>query len=469
MKTLKLIMTVTLLVLAASVSVEAQQDQTPIRVWADGASYAYFQNPESSYVEIYCAAQRKDIQFQEYDSAFQGAVLFEVELTDQSRKTADTVRKWLPISVEFLEDASKPDARAFDVIPLVLRPGTYKGKLTAVDGLSRRSGIATFDLVVKDYSSPNLSLSDLELSYKIVPLKEKPDSLLSGLVKADRVVIPNPTTYFSNEDTLIYFFAEVYNLVQRPGASDEFELKTTLLDSYGYELREFPAERYKKPGPTSVLTKGLPSRGLPGGNYELNVRLEDLATGRKVSSSKKFTLIYAFDQLTPTMSSPDSFTVDDAALMEQVIRYITSKEEKETYSQLNLEGKKQFLVAFWERHNPSPGSKINAYKNERFRRFIYANHYYSNSLLNRTDGWRSDRGRIYITYGQSDQIDRNPSAMGEKPWERWSWDRLPGQSGGNYCLFVDETGYGNYRLVHSTIQGEISNPEYEKLLEEQEK
>ena len=113
--------------------------------------------------------------------------------------------------------------------------------------------------------------------------------------------------------------------------------------------------RNKKPGTTAVITEALPVKGLPGGSYELNVRVEDIATGRKVASTKKFMLIYAFDQLTPTMTNPDSLTVDDAKLMEQVIRYITSKEEKDTYSQLNLDGKKAWLKAFWDRKNPNPG------------------------------------------------------------------------------------------------------------------
>lgn len=461
----RLFMLLAVIILPASLmAVDSLQVQLPLRVWADGASYAYFQHPESTYVEVYCAAQRKGIQFEELNGVYRGALYFYVEMSDHSGKMIDSVGSWLPVSSKYLEDIDSESVRVFNVIGRVMLPGNYKMKLTAVDGLSRKTGFATFELNVRDFKSETLNLSDLELAYDIAPMKS--DTIFSPLIKADRRIVPNPNKYFSNDDTLFFFYAEVYNLVQRPEGSDEFEIKMTLLDSYGYEVREYPLERHKKPGTTAVITKGLPSRGLPGGNYELSVRVEDIATGRKVTSSKKFTLIYGFDQLTPTMASPDSFSVDDANLMEQVIRYITSKEEKVTYSQLNLDGKKNFLAAFWDRNNPKRGSKINSYKNEMFRRFVYANHFYSNSLLNRTDGWSTDRGRIYITYGQPDQIDRNPSAMGDKPYERWYWDRLPGQSGGNYCIFVDETGYGNYRLVDSTIKGEISNPNYQKLLEE---
>jgi GWxTD domain-containing protein len=373
----------------------------------------------------------------------------------------------VPVDVTYLEDAYKEDVRIFDAIPCILAPAKYKMRLTAIDGISKRTGVSTFELTVKSFVSNNLDISDLEMAYQIIPMET--DTILSALIKADRRVIPNPSRYISNDDSLLYFYCEVYNLVQREGGSDEFEIKATLLDSYGYELREYPVVRNKKPGTTAVVTEALPVKGLPGGSYELNVRVEDIATGRKVASTKNFMLIYAFDQLTPTMSSPDSLSTDDAKLMEQVIRYITSKEEKDTYSQLNLEGKKAWLKAFWDRKNPNPGSKVNSYKNEIFRRFLYANYYYSTSVAKRSDGWSSDRGRVYIQYGPPDQVDQHPSTMGQKPYERWLYYRLPGQSGGNYFVFVDDTGYGNYQLRHSTVKGEISNPEFEKILEEGEK
>jgi GWxTD domain-containing protein len=446
---------------------EPQQAQQPLRVWADGASYAYFQDSTKSYVEVYVALQRKDIKFEDMQGFYEGKVYLYLEIMDESGKMVDSLGKWVPIDVKYLEDAYKEDVRIFEAIPCILPPEKYKMRLTAVDGIGKRTGVSTFELDVKNFNSDNLDISDLEMAYEIVPMKT--DTILSALMKADRKVIPNPSRYISNEDSLLYFYCEVYNLVQREAASDEFEIKATLLDSYGYELREYPVVRNKKPGTTAVITEALPVRGLPGGSYELNVRVEDIATGRKVASTKKFMLIYAFDQLAPTMTSADSLTEGDAKLMEQVIRYITSKEEKDTYKVLNLDGKKEWLKAFWDRKNPNAGSKVNTYKNEIFRRFLYANYYYSSSAAKRNDGWNSDRGRVYIQYGPPDQVDLRPSTMALKPYERWLYYRLPGQSGGNYFIFVDETGYGNFQLRHSTVKGEISNPEFEKLLDEGEK
>lgn len=441
----------------------AQALVDPIRIWADGSSYLHFQDRTKSYVEVYCAFQRADFQFEDKEGVFEAIGFLYVEAFDKNGVLADSASRFVPMSVRFLEDAYKKDVRIFDVLPLLLAPGRYNLKVTAVDAVTKRSGIATFELNVRDFSGDDLKMSDLEMAYDIQSLDTT--SSISSLIKANRRVLPNPNRYFSNEDSLIYYYTEVYNLSDKADASNEFSVQATLHDAFGYELRKYALRTHKKPGTTAVLTDAVPVKGIPGGAYELHIEIKDLATGLKASAAKKFMMIYGFEQLAPTMADSSAFTDRDAQLMEQVIKYISTSEEKDMYRDLDLDGKKAFLAQFWDRKNPKPGSPVNEFKNEIFRRFAYANQYYSTTLVTKDDGWKTDRGRIYITYGNPDNIERHPSSMGQKPFERWYYDRLPGQTGNDYCLFVDLDGYGNYRLVHSTIKGEISNPEWEAKIE----
>jgi GWxTD domain-containing protein len=459
----KRLMLITLLLAALAGTVMAQAPIEPIRIWADGTSYMHFQDRTKSYVEIYCAFQRSDFQFEDKDGHFSAIALLYVEAFDKSGAVVDSNSKFVPMDVNYLEDAYKKDVRIFEVLPLLLTPGKYNLRVTALDVNTKRSGIATFEFDVREYSSTDLSVSDLELAYDIMPLDSSGN--ISSLIKANRRVLPNPNRYYSNEDSLIHYYSEVYNLSSKAGASNEFEVQVSLHDSFGFELRKFATKHFPKPGSTAVLTDAVPVSGIPGGAYELRVTVHDLASGLRASSTKKFMMIYGFEQLSPTMSDSSNFTESDASLMEQVIKYISTSDEKAMYKDLDLPGKKAFLAQFWDRRNPRPGSPVNEFKNEVFRRFAYANQYYSTTLLERTDGWKTDRGRIYITYGNPDNITRHPSSMGQKPYETWHYDRLPGQSGGDYCLFVDLDGYGNYRLVHSTLRGEISNPDWEAKLE----
>jgi hypothetical protein len=77
------------------------------------------------------------------------------------------------------------------------------------------------------------------------------------------------------------------------------------------------------------------------------------------------------------------------------------------------------------------------------------------------DGWRSDRGRVYILYAEPDEIERFPSSENAKPYEIWYYHQIEGSV---QFIFVDRTGFGNYRLVHSTKRGELQDEEWERNL-----
>jgi hypothetical protein len=58
------------------------------------------------------------------------------------------------------------------------------------------------------------------------------------------------------------------------------------------------------------------------------------------------------------------------------------------------------------------------------------------------EGWRSDRGMVYITLGPPNNIDRHPFDYDAKPYEIWEYYDMNQQ-----FIFVDETGFGDYRLT----------------------
>ncbi len=59
------------------------------------------------------------------------------------------------------------------------------------------------------------------------------------------------------------------------------------------------------------------------------------------------------------------------------------------------------------------------------------------------EGWRTDRGRIYIQFGEPDEIDDYPLAANSQPYQVWHYYRR-----GSYrkFVFVDEFEDGDYRL-----------------------
>jgi GWxTD domain-containing protein len=112
--------------------------------------------------------------------------------------------------------------------------------------------------------------------------------------------------------------------------------------------------------------------------------------------------------------------------LNEVVAYIITAEEERLFRQLKSdEEREQFIDQFWLRRDPIPDTDKNEFREEYFERIAYAN---QNFAVDDVLGWRTDRGRIYITYGQPYEIQK--SASGEI-WlfklSRGLFDRVPGE------------------------------------------
>jgi len=140
--------------------------------------------------------------------------------------------------------------------------------------------------------------------------------------------------------------------------------------------------------------------------------------------------------------------------LEQDVVWIITPEEKAAFKALqNDEQREDFVTAFWQRRNPGPDDYENEFKEEHYRRIAYANEHFGNG----DPGWKTDRGRIYITYGKPDHVaaysaqDTHPQAEDGQnyaglPVETWSYRYLEGVGMDVVIDFVDICGCGDYRM-----------------------
>ena len=99
--------------------------------------------------------------------------------------------------------------------------------------------------------------------------------------------------------------------------------------------------------------------------------------------------------------------------MREDVRYILTSEERKAFVRLTTdEERENFIEQFWLRRDPTPDTQENEYREEHYRRIAYANERYASGI----PGWRTDRGRIYITFGPPDEIESHPSGgMYQRP------------------------------------------------------
>ena len=119
--------------------------------------------------------------------------------------------------------------------------------------------------------------------------------------------------------------------------------------------------------------------------------------------------------------------------VDQDVRWIITDQELAAFKHLsNDEERDQFIENFWLRRNPNPDSPDNEYREEHYARIAYANEHFAAGK----QGWRTDRGHIYIAFGKPDSIDSHPSGGNyERPME---------EGGGNTSTFPFETWHYRY-------------------------
>lgn len=143
--------------------------------------------------------------------------------------------------------------------------------------------------------------------------------------------------------------------------------------------------------------------------------------------------------------------------LENDVAYIITDQEKKAFRALATdEERENFIENFWRRRDPNPDTEENEYREEYYERIAYANEHFTSGI----PGWKTDRGRIYITFGKPDSIESRPAGgMYERPsyegggststypFETWFYRHLDGVGDGLEIEFVDPTGTGEYRLA----------------------
>lgn len=143
--------------------------------------------------------------------------------------------------------------------------------------------------------------------------------------------------------------------------------------------------------------------------------------------------------------------------LQEDVTYIITDEERQAFKRFQTdEERDQFIEQFWLRRDPTPDTVENEFKEEHYRRIAYANERFASGI----PGWKSDRGRIYITYGPPDEREEHPSGgtyerpieegggtTSTYPFEQWRYRYLEGIGTDIIIEFVDPTMTGEFRMT----------------------
>jgi GWxTD domain-containing protein len=154
--------------------------------------------------------------------------------------------------------------------------------------------------------------------------------------------------------------------------------------------------------------------------------------------------------------------------LDEDVAYIISSEERAAFQNLTTDAERErFIEQFWQRRDPSPGTVVNEFKEEYYRRIGYANQRFRAAI----PGWKTDRGRIYIMYGPPDEIDSHPSGGSYQrpasegggvalmyPFEDWRYRYIEGVGANVAIRFIDPALDGSYRMASDPSNPNLASP-----------
>jgi GWxTD domain-containing protein len=214
-----------------------------------------------------------------------------------------------------------------------------------------------------------------------------------------------------------------------------------------------------------IIAAIVPLVGFAAGSWLVEAETEGRSAYASVSPPAE-----ALQQTIPTPAPVPAVPNDVGSLaswMEDNAPDISTDEEQAAFKALRRdEERRAFIAQFWLRRDPTPGTPENEFRNEYYRRIVLANERFGTAG---TPGWKTDRGRILVRFGQADEVETHAQggtylrADGGRtstfPFERWRYHAIDGVGQNIILEFVDVGRNGDYRLTFDPAEkGKLIRP-----------
>jgi GWxTD domain-containing protein len=412
-----------------------------------------------TFVEIYYAFSRDSVLHKPDGKNF--VATYETKLDISTSDSVIKTIEWKREDIINSRSDIKPNQMISDVYPILLAEGTFKIYLELEDISGQKRAFNQIQVKVEPHASDSLWMSDIQVGINILRSEDQ-----NRFVKNGWSVVPNPSNIFNLNWPVLYYYCEIYNLKSPQFAPDSrYNVISTIRDINGQIIKKIPAKSKQITGESVVEINKTVVSSLMSGVYELTVDVVNLATEEKIQRKKQFYVYRAPDYAQSEAEQPKSrdnlyliFLTKSEEELDQEFEYasyLSNSSEEDIYEDLNLEGKRKFLANFWDLKNTVEGQNSQQFRQTYLNLVLKANNLYTSGG---TEGWKSHRGRVLITYGEPDEIERNYGGGAPKEHERWTYNLL---QGGIYFIFVDVSGYGEFRLVHSNARNEVYDRNWE--------
>lgn len=424
--------------------------------------YAKFKYGDKVYLEIYYSINQSSLTVTKNDSAQSVSALLSINMFNADSNKY-SIRKKYQVNAEE-KNGQGFSKNLLGVLGFVIESGNYNLEIKVSDlADSNISKSYNEKISVGKFSDTNVNLSDVEFSARIINESTNSKSIF---YKNTMEVYPHPMNVFGKSFPILFYYLELYNLVNDSTKGNLF-LIAQVVNSQGKKVFEKSKPIGRKNNEVVEVGTINVSKYLSGA-YTFYINLFNQSTNRGVVSSKKF-FVYNPDIIDSSQTKKQditSATSEYAVLSEEECdemflsaQYIAAGNEIDKYKKLtSVEAKREFFFQFWKMRDSDLSTPENEFKNEFLERVKHVENKYKS--FNKR-GVKTDRGRVYVTYGEPDEIELHPNDYDKKPYEIWYYNSI---EGGVIFIFGDVAGYGDYELLHSTKRGEMRDDNWARRI-----
>ncbi len=419
-------------------------------------NYATFSTPDNQpYIETYFSVDGSSTKYHQMaDSAWQNQVNIQVIFFRE-----DSIIDFAKYSLTGNPIAdTNLFADMLDVQRYALPSGVYRFSIRLSDQYAPQDTLSTVVEVEVDYPNDRMVFSDIEL----ISSYEKGGEGI--LVKNDYTLIPYVFNYYPTGVDVLTFYNELYHSQTQLG-DEPFILY--------YYIRPFEVDRrldqyfkMKKtePGQVKVTLSSFDIKKLPSGNYLLVMEARD-RNNEMLAQKELF-----FQRSNPgsefnlnsllALNAENTFAggIANRDTLIQYIKYLgpisTDLERRFIEGQLNtadVATLQKYFLNFW-----SERDRLNPEK-------AWADYHLLVKQVNNSfksvafDGYETDRGRVYLQYGQPNVISENYNEPAAYPYEIWQYYQLGDQRDKKFVFYSHDNVTNDFQLIHSNAIGELSN------------
>lgn len=412
------ILTGVILFLFLSALVHAQEDKTikdntritKARYYQDFLNFAT-DKPGITRLDIFIQVSYDELTFVKTGQQFESNYMVSITVYDEKKEKILTEKTFNEkIDVDQFSQTNSRNNFNISMRSFELTPGKYLIRTSIEDKESKKPYASENVFTVRDFSKKP-AVSDMMFIAK------------TTVSQGSNRILPNITRDITAQKEGIPLFFEVYSNARK---NIKIEFDISLSDKK--IVYKDTLSRSIDSGRTQIFYTVNPKE-ISLGSYLLSLNLKDDQGGNASSSYKSFISRWA---------GLPSTIIDLDKAVAQLVYIATSSEKSFIEKATTREEKIKRYLDFWKKKDPVPSNEENEVFDEYYRRINYTDENFSHYV----EGWKTDRGMVYIILGPPNNVDRHPFDYDSKPYEVWEYYEL-----NKSFIFVDETGFGDFKLT----------------------